>query len=349
MATTPAIESSEAKGDTNEGQDGVCGDGIVPLPSGCMGKRKRKTKRTGPARTPNAAKIRLDGLRVGARAAKTRKTVRRACREAFRLAEDAIRAALAAPVKNQNGNVQRAAAYLLYRKILDASQSVVASAELGLDGEALVLVRVSFDALVLLKMHREDEKFWKVHQRAQQPFRRRSRELAVENRLSFTLTEKERARDRVVIERIKQLEAKAKKLKSPLELRTRDLARRADVLEGARLLKQNLKASRVAIPLTFRSLTLSALANQPTHSTLPSLRAYGEVMLAGEDRAVPVEQINFYLLETTRFIVWGAIFLEGVFGDDADISAFERPHGRLVELERLLLGGRVDAEAREPG
>lgn len=314
-----------------------------------MGKRKKKMKRTGPARAPDAAEIPLDGLRVGARAAKSRKTIRRACREAFRLTEDTIRTALAAPVENRNGNVQRAAAYLLYRKILDASQSVVASAELGLDGEALVMVRVSFDALVLLKMHREDEKFWKAHQRAQQPFRRRSRELAVENRLSFTLTEKERSRDRAVIKRIKELEAKAKKLKIPLELRTRDLARRADILEGTRLLGRNSKASRVAIPLTFRSLTLSALANQPTHSTLPSLRVYGDAMLAGEHRAVSVKQINFFLLETTRFIIWAAVFLEGVFGDDADISAFERIDGRLVELERVLLGSREDAKTRGAG
>lgn len=169
-------------------------------------------------------------------------------------------------VWNRDGRQMTGAALL--SKLQADVQAVLLSAERGLTGPAVAMLRVAFEALVLLTLVAEDRTFWARYLESHSPFRLKSLQSTASRRTGARLSDDELAEIRRVLSEVGQ-EMKASE--SPRLPDIADLVADADRLVAARLGVPRLSDEQALTP---KYLTLYQFGSQEVHSTPAAIRSY---------------------------------------------------------------------------
>lgn len=145
-------------------------------------------------------------------------------------------------------------------------QSVILNAERGLGGPAVSMLRVAFEALVLLTLVAEDATFWRKYLESHAPFNLKSLQHSVGGRTGAQLSDAELVEIRRVLSAVGR-DLKASDAKPLPEIDK--LIAEADRLVAQRLTVPRLPDELALMPKYF---TLYALGNQEIHSTPASIR-----------------------------------------------------------------------------
>ncbi len=251
---------------------------------------------------------------------------RRQLPDLLNLMDDAARVAAAIGPGDWRADDRTVAATGLFRKLRHDVQAAFINLEAGLVGQARVMQRVAFDALVILKLYRFDETYHAEHKREQENFRRYSRKLAAADPGRFGIV------DRAEVRQVNKEVAEIPKVTLP---RTHELVDRADEAEREAYAREG----REAPPNGFRPVyeTASRIANLHAHSSIKSIKPYLESLDGGHEHEVDLNDVVLVGVTVVAILVQAIGLLSGVV-DDVDVpdefaSVVERHHAFWELLE----------------
>lgn len=214
---------------------------------------------------PHGMRLDEDGF-LGRAGEEARARVRAYFPEHFEMAYAGNRVSECATFTVSSRDGQRMTAAALLTKLQVDSQSVILNAERGLSGPAVSMLRVAFEALVLLTLVAEDSTFWKKYFESHAPFSLKSLQYSAGGRTGATLSDTE-------LEEIRRtLSAVGRDLKASDAKPLPEIDKL--IAEADRLVAQRLSVPRLSDELALmpKYFTLYALGNQEIHSTPASIR-----------------------------------------------------------------------------
>lgn len=225
------------------------------------------TERTGTddVRNPHGMALDQDGF-LGRAGDEARTRVRAYFSEHFEMAYAGNRVSECTTFAVPPRDGQRMTGAALLTKLQVDIQSVILNAERGMGSPAVSMLRVAFEALVLLTLVAEDSTFWKKYLESHAPFSLKSLRYSAAGRTGAHLSDAELVDIRRVLSAVgrdlKALDAK------PLPEIDKLIA------EADRLVAQRLSVPRLSNELALmpKYFTLYGLGNQEIHSTPASIR-----------------------------------------------------------------------------